>query len=109
LVHRVDAEQATGELSPIDPAVAADGVGEFVDVLLPRLYRTRKRPNVAIEVVATDTGDRWIHGDPADGVGTLTGTAEDLLLALWRRRPASVLAHGGNPGVLAGWWGLGSI
>jgi uncharacterized protein (TIGR03083 family) len=109
LVHRVDAEQATGELSPIDPAVAADGVGEFIDVLLPRLYRTRERPTGAIEAVATDTGDRWIHGDPAEGVGTLTGSAEDLLLAVWRRRPASVLAHGGNPDVLAGWWELGAL
>jgi uncharacterized protein (TIGR03083 family) len=109
LIHRIDAEQATDELSPIDPAVAADGVGEFIDVLLPRLYRTRTPPAGAIELIATDTGDRWIHGDPAGGKGTLIGTAEDLLLVLWRRRPDSVVTHGGDPDVLAGWWELGSM
>ncbi|HEY0497961.1 MAG TPA: maleylpyruvate isomerase family mycothiol-dependent enzyme [Kutzneria sp.] len=30
LVHRYDAESAAGELTPIDPALAADGVGEFL-------------------------------------------------------------------------------
>ncbi|UMG92596.1 maleylpyruvate isomerase family mycothiol-dependent enzyme [Nocardioides sp. TF02-7] len=33
LIHRLDAEQAAGDESPLDPRLAADGVAELVDVM----------------------------------------------------------------------------
>lgn len=33
LIHRLDAEQTAGEVTPLDPALAADGVLELVDVM----------------------------------------------------------------------------
>jgi uncharacterized protein (TIGR03083 family) len=33
LIHRLDAEQTAGEVTPLDPALAADGVDEALDVM----------------------------------------------------------------------------
>ena len=55
MVHRLDAEQAAGEVTPFDPALAADGVLECLDVMFggappwgggapPAPPRRRRRP-----------------------------------------------------------------
>ncbi len=88
LVHRIDAELAIGEAAPVDPVIGSAGVSEFVEVVLPRLYRKDGAPPGQLRVEVTDTGDVWTHGDPAAGVATLAGRGEDLLRALWRRGPA---------------------
>jgi uncharacterized protein (TIGR03083 family) len=108
VVHRVDAELAIGELAPVDPAVAADGVGEFIDVLLPRRHRGQDPPAGQLKVTAVDTGGSWTIGDPSQGSGILSGRAEDLLLVLWRRLDADAVEAAGDPAVLAGWRALGS-
>lgn len=108
VVHRVDAELAIGELAPVDPATAADGVGEFVEVMLPRLYRGQDPPAGQLTVTAVDTGGSWTIGDPSAGSGSLSGQAADLLLVLWRRRDVDAVETGGDPSVLAGWRALGS-
>lgn len=108
VVHRVDAELAVGELAPVEPHVAADGVSEFVEVMLPRLYRGQDPPVGQLHVTASDTDDSWTTGDPAAGTGILSGRAEDLLLVLWQRRDAGAVRIGGDPAVVAGWRGLGA-
>jgi uncharacterized protein (TIGR03083 family) len=108
VIHRVDAELARKEEVSVEPHVAADGVGEFVDVIVPRMYRKQPPPPGQFVVIATDTGQRWSDGDPAGGTGTLSGTAEDLLLVLWKRRDDERLTAGGDLSVLAGWRALGS-
>lgn len=118
VVHLVDARQA---MSPeadlgIPPAVAADGVDEVFGVFLPRMLQ-RGFPaavSTAIGVRAVDTGDEWTltpttQGQPpqvdrgqAQGAAVVSGTAEDLLLALWRRLPVDRLTVEGDPQAAAG-------
>ena len=122
-VHAWDAESAIGTTGPLDPATAADGVAEYFEVMVPRRITRDGTPAPVgvLEVVCTDasfhTGaDRLVvrvddplrvEVDPtATPGGRLSGTGEELLLALWSRRPLAVaptdpiaqawLAYGGN-------------
>ncbi|MFT7839398.1 maleylpyruvate isomerase family mycothiol-dependent enzyme [Saccharothrix sp. BKS2] len=112
VVHCWDAGNAVGRPEPIPAELAADGVGEFLDRFLhgPEWVRGP----LVVELVATDTGDRWLVG--AGGAGgvdggaggvsgaagvagagkprrvvagepgaRVSGTAEQLYLVLWRR------------------------
>jgi uncharacterized protein (TIGR03083 family) len=107
-VHRVDIELAIGISASVAPAIASDGIGEFVDVLLPRQYYRKELPPGQLVVTATDTGDAYAHGDPAAGTGTLGGPAEALFLQLWERRTSPEVVEGGNAQILAGWKALGA-
>jgi uncharacterized protein (TIGR03083 family) len=90
-VHRWDALTATGASPALDPALAADGIDEVATVLFPRQVRLGRIDALAgtVELVCADTGDRVLIG--GDGVtlpapaATVTGSASDLLLLLWRR------------------------
>jgi uncharacterized protein (TIGR03083 family) len=108
VVHRVDAELAVGEPPRVQPGVAAEGIAEFLEVMLPRMHYKQDPPPGALKLIATDTGDEWTCGDQGGEVGTLTGRAEDLFLVLWGRGDASALQEGGDPGILAGWRALGA-
>jgi uncharacterized protein (TIGR03083 family) len=112
LIHRVDAELAAGDRTPLDPALAADGVEEVLDVMyggcppwgsfspLPHLLR--------LDVTDADASvwvqrGRFSGTDPADGThyeeddiavvpdpgsepdAVISGDAEVLDLRLWRR------------------------
>lgn len=118
VVHLVDARQAMSpDADPgIPPAVAADGVDEVFGVFLPRMLQ-RGFPaavNTAVGVRAVDTGDEWTltptaQGQPpqvnrgqAQGAAVISGTAQDLLLALWRRLPTNRLTVEGDPQAAAG-------
>ncbi|MCD0485861.1 maleylpyruvate isomerase family mycothiol-dependent enzyme [Streptacidiphilus sp. ASG 303] len=100
LIHRWDAEQALGRPHPLDPALADEGVAEVLDTLAPRqAARGRTHaPRTAIRLHATDTGTTRTHG-PGHPVAELSATAEDLLLALWKRIPldAPALTWDGDP------------
>lgn len=122
-VHAWDAESAIGTTGPLDPVVAADGVAEYFEVMVPRRIERDGTPTPVgvIEVVCTDAA--FHHGtdrlvvrvdsptsvvvDPgATPTGRLEGGGEELLLALWSRRPVvspptdplalAWLAYGGN-------------
>lgn len=85
-VHRWDAQCAEGEPDPIDPELAADGVAEVVDLMLPRqlrLGRVGALPH-AVTLRALDTGTTRTIGEH-DPVAELHGPAELLLLLLWHR------------------------
>jgi len=88
IMHRWDAEHALGRVTPIDPALAADGVAEVFALFAPRMIKRGKarEPEVAIRLRATDTGESWDYG-PGEPVAELAATAEDLLLMLWGRLP----------------------
>lgn len=112
-VHRVDAELAIGLRPVVDPDLAADGVGEVVEVMMPRSQRFGPHRLVApVLLRCTDHAGRWLVSPPAEpggvpvGTGpaltdaeaasaaaTVAGTAGDLLLALWRRLPADELGR----------------
>jgi uncharacterized protein (TIGR03083 family) len=84
-VHRWDAERALGEPDPIDPALAAAGVAEVVDLMVPRQVRLERIAplTVGIELRASDTVGSWNLG--GSQVASVEATAETLLLLLWHR------------------------
>jgi uncharacterized protein (TIGR03083 family) len=99
LVHRWDVERGAGvEVIPTDPALAADGVDEYLDVFVARTRQRNAAPGAgeSVQVISTDTGDEWVivfsaegqrelrrDRSPADAV--FRGTAEALLLHLCGR------------------------
>ena len=113
-VHRWDVERAVDDLTPIEPKVAADGVDEYLDVFV----RTRGKQTLIAPLTLTSTeparswsltpSDRPGRVDTAagpspDAAGEITGSAEDLLLVLWGRRPLAEtgLTVHGRPEVAA--------
>jgi uncharacterized protein (TIGR03083 family) len=107
-VHRVDAELAIGEPAGVTAAVAVDGIGEYVEVTIPRMHYKQDPPPGRLKLTATDTADVWTYGAADGGEGTLAGRAEDLFLVLWGRRGDDAVQSGGDPVILAGWRALGA-
>ena len=106
-VHRWDVSSALGAPEPVEAGLAADGVDEALNVVLPHSLARGPVDGLAgtFSVEATDTGDAWfgrllpdasdvVRGTPASlPDARLRGTASDLLLALWGR-PVTVSAEG---------------
>ncbi|MEE2031312.1 maleylpyruvate isomerase family mycothiol-dependent enzyme [Rhodococcus chondri] len=112
-VHRIDAADAVHaaggpEPDPLDPAVAADGVDEWLSFALARIVGDPGAPGTVgvpdelrgrtVHVHGTDTPDaEWsitftedgvrVTGEHTKGDVALRGPAADLLLTLWNRRP----------------------
>lgn len=106
-IHRVDVSDAISagggpDVPPLDPAVAADGVDEWITTFLPRLGRAGKLPDSlagrSLHLHGTDTSPaEWYLAFDGDSIAAtrehrkadvaLRGAAQDLLLTLWRRRP----------------------
>jgi uncharacterized protein (TIGR03083 family) len=117
-VHGVDAELAAGRpVAPFPVAFAADGVSELLEGFVPRGRRLRSAQARALRVRSTDVGTDWLVSIGPDRVQTtasarqdgaersradceVAGAAEDLYLALWKRRPASCLQVTGDRLVL---------
>jgi uncharacterized protein (TIGR03083 family) len=104
-VHRVDAEvAATGSPSPIDPALAVDGIDEFFQVFTGGKLEDAAPLGGSVHLHATDADGEWFvteaggrlevsHGHTrADAAAR--GAGADLLLALWRRRHGPIDVHG---------------
>jgi uncharacterized protein (TIGR03083 family) len=98
LVHRWDAELGAGCVgAAMDPAVAADGVDEYLDVFVSASRGLRGSPaGPSIHFASTDSGDAWylqlpaagervVGRDPIDTAVSLRGPAESLLLVVWGR------------------------
>lgn len=107
-MHKVDADLAAGSAATYDPALAVDGIGEVLDVWMPLISKRIRPPDLIAPVLltCTDQADQWLltpaEGAPAtvgpeppsvDSADTIGGTANDLLLALWKR-PATVTVSG---------------
>lgn len=108
-VHRFDAQNGVharggSEPEPADAAGAADGVAEWAEAFLPRIPLDRLPVLVGRTIhVHTDDGTGMelfldfggeavtVTREHRKGDVALRGSAEDLLLAVWRRRPLSVL------------------
>jgi uncharacterized protein (TIGR03083 family) len=109
LIHRLDAEEAAGTVTPLDPALAADGVLEALTVMYGGCpsWGTITPSDRVVDVVLTDTGDvlhvalgRFTGTDPegtsydepdlavvdrGDPIATVAGTAGDVDAWLWHR------------------------
>jgi uncharacterized protein (TIGR03083 family) len=117
-IHRGDAEQCFGALTPFEPAFAADGVDELLTGFAARGRKLLSNPPRTMVVESTDTADRWLVilgteqvtaqrvpgsvSGPAAVDCTVRGTAPDLYLALWNRLHTSILETEGDRSVLDG-------
>lgn len=128
LIHRIDAELATGRRTGVDPRLAADGVSEVLGVMYgePPAWGTFT-PDLehVVRFTATDTGDTWsvsvghfVGRDPEDGAeqrmvcldwvdddvpatAEVRGAAADLDCWLWRRPAVDEPETSGSPETLA--------
>ena len=96
-VHRWDAQSVIGQAEPLGPVLGADGVDEFLDVMVASQTVDWTGPGGVLVLAATDVDRVWtveLGGArpaprPARAGGsveaTLRATASDLDLLLWRR------------------------
>lgn len=123
LIHRLDAELAVGTVTPLDAALAADGVDECLAVMyggVPEDWGAFTATAAPVRVHLTDRSDadtavrpgRFVGTDPDDGtaydegvlvpapdtgvVATVSGTADDVDAWLWHRRGDEVLSFDGD-------------
>jgi uncharacterized protein (TIGR03083 family) len=80
-VHRWDAELAVGRPEPLKTAVAVDGVSEFLEVVDPGAATRSGR----VDLVAVDTGRKWVLGSGPGVPVTARATASELVLLLYGR------------------------
>lgn len=117
-VHRWDAEAATGPAaSAIEPALAADGIDEWLGVALASGAREPEAPVDAVRgslhLHCTDVAGEWwvrldgrelvLRREHAKGDAAVRGAASDLLLVLWGRLPPSAVEVLGDATVLDAW------
>ncbi len=110
-VHAWDAHCATGVTQEIDAALASDGIDEFVQVMVKNDIREEAGSlsgSVHIHctdvegewlIVPTDASDVVVTREHAKGDCAIRGSAQNILLALWRRIPMSSLEIIGNADV----------
>ncbi|MEZ5151609.1 maleylpyruvate isomerase family mycothiol-dependent enzyme [Rhodococcus zopfii] len=118
-LHRVDAELAVGHATPIDTALALDGVDELFEVIVPhRGTGDLHRGGQTIHLHATDPGvgagaGEWLLTLGADAVTVdhahakgdvaVRGSASDLLLLLWNRVDSAGFEVFGDRAILERW------
>jgi uncharacterized protein (TIGR03083 family) len=123
LIHRVDAELATGKTSDIDPSLATDGVDEVLRVMFGGMpgWAGFDSSNRTVRIEATDTGTAWtvelgrvsgtdpdsgkaydepslvvLDQTPAQVDATVRGPAADLDCWLWGRLAADRVERTGD-------------
>jgi len=81
LIHRVDAEQSHGEVSPVDEELAADGVDEILKVMLTPIPGWGSFDGVGKMVCLSVPGRSWsLEEGRFSGASPVSGnTYEDLL------------------------------
>lgn len=102
-VHRWDAQAVRGDPEPIEPALAMDGVDEFLEWML-HPEELAGAGTVCLRLAAIDTGDERTvlvedgrlteARDEVEVEATVRGTASDLDLLLWRRVPLDLVVEG---------------
>lgn len=119
-LHRWDAESAVTTTRPIGPELAADGIDEYLDVILPTMLRSQERswPTGSVHLHCTDTPGEWTAEAPGGayvldrshrkGDAAVRGSAEHLLLVLWGRSvPDDSVEVLGDDAVGRAWTTLG--
>jgi uncharacterized protein (TIGR03083 family) len=130
LIHRLDAEQAAGCVTPLDGRLATDGVAELLEVMYggePPAWGRFEPGAQQVDVVVTDVGrtirvrpGTFVGTDPDSGrtydgphlvvvaepsgvaAATVSGTAADLDAWLWDRADDSRITWDGDEEARAG-------
>jgi len=99
VVHTVDVEQVLGDVRPIPADVGLDGLDEWLEVMVPAALPEGPPETahpVVFHAVDADAERTLFPGTRPFPIATVTGTAGDLLLAVWRRLPMEVLTVDGD-------------
>ena len=108
LVHRWDAENATGETSPFDPTLSVDLVDEMFEVHGPHGGWEYAGKSARVHLATTDAEGEWtlllkdgetpvvLRGKEGPPDLTIEGRAEDLGLLLWGRVGPETLTSSGD-------------
>ena len=99
VVHTVDVEQVLGDVRPIPADVGLDGLDEWLEVMVPAALPDGPPETahpVVFHAVDADAERTLFPGTRPFPIATVTGTAGDLLLAVWRRLPMEVLTVDGD-------------
>jgi uncharacterized protein (TIGR03083 family) len=109
-VHRVDVELALDARTPVSSALAPDGIDEVLDIVLAGDWSDSPQPGASHQVRLRAGSRVWLvslsteavtvdhePGPAGSDEGLVLGTAEDLLLWLWRRPPLGTVSTEGNP------------
>lgn len=111
-IHRWDAEQAAGLDTGVEPHLASDGIDEFLMWFADEPKEGAPAPGGSVHLHCGDVPGEWtvrmnaegtydIERAHAKGDCAIRGSASDILLALWRRRPASTVDIVGDADVAA--------
>jgi uncharacterized protein (TIGR03083 family) len=119
-VHRWDFENAVGDPLPIDPALAADGLDEFLYVFGPATGQAdfpgaserfggdgqtfRLEPiDLPDAITFTAYADRFEANESGKADVVARGAASDLLLFMWGRIPPEEVEVSGDTSLLTRW------
>lgn len=112
VVHTADVEHVLGDVRPIPAQVGLDGLDEWLEVMVPAALPDGPPGTahpVVLHAVDADAERTLFPGTRPFPVAALTGTAGDLLLAVWRRVSLEVLTVDGDPARAAAMIGLVTI
>ena len=99
VMHTVDVEQVLGGVRPIPAAVALDGLDEWLELMVPAALPDGPPADahpVVLHAVDVDAERTLFPGTKPFPIAALTGTAGDLLMAVWRRVPLDALTVDGD-------------
>ena len=111
-VHRVDVESAFSDVTPVDQALALDGIDEVLDWFLVYQHADEVGPHAPGRgTVAVRTGDHiWritltpeeveLSREPGSADAVVSGEPSELLLWLWGRRPDTAVSREGHDSLL---------
>jgi uncharacterized protein (TIGR03083 family) len=114
-VHRFDAEAAHGAPAPFDTDMAADGIDEMLEVVLPFSARrwARPLPTGSIHLHRTDGPGEWtaradggrvlVTREHAKGDVAVRGPASDLFAFVWHRGRGPDLVTFGDDALADAW------
>src|ERR1043165_4430885 len=119
-IHAVDAALTAGVPYEIPAELAKDGIEEVLDLVVAMTERSMSPPLAELPgdgetlLLKATEGDRWLVTRTPDGPAweravtgeadaTVTGTARELLLLLYRRLDAADVAVSGNGDLVTHW------
>jgi len=95
-MHAWDVATAIGAPASYDESLAADGIGEVLEVFVPRMRARGLLGEMPASVALIGPDFYWLLGDAPDPIAEAQGSCVDLLLTLWHRSDGANLTWAGH-------------
>ena len=117
-MHRYDAQAATGPAVPFDGDLAADGIAEFYETVMPLVTRSGQKPlpSGSLHLHRSDGEGEWmlevvdgavaVTHEHGKGDAAVRGPASDLFVFVWHRGMPDTLQIFGDEAVARAWSAL---